>query len=123
MNKWKNIILSKEEEEGVMTVVDEVSGKENFQRMLADKFWIDKNFNARAFTNTMVRAWKLKNPLKTQELSKIFSCLGPLPREIWNVCCEMVLRALTRTSPRSCIRGRTTLRSEHAFWSLLGMDL
>ncbi|XP_058742109.1 uncharacterized protein LOC131614556 [Vicia villosa] len=70
MENWKNIPLSKEEEEGVTAAEDEVSGDEIFQRTLAGKLWTDSSFNSRAFTSTMISAWKLKNPVETQELSK-----------------------------------------------------
>lgn len=61
MDKWENIQLSKEEEKGVTTVVEEVCGEEIFQRTLAGKLWTDNNFNTRAFTSTMISVWKLKN--------------------------------------------------------------
>ncbi|XP_058755793.1 uncharacterized protein LOC131629007 [Vicia villosa] len=70
MDKWKNIPLSKEEEEGVVAEGDEVCGEEIFQRTLAGKLWTEGGFNARAFTSTMINAWKLKNPVETQELGK-----------------------------------------------------
>ncbi|XP_058740824.1 uncharacterized protein LOC131623919 [Vicia villosa] len=70
MESWKNIPLSKEEEEGVVAADDEISGDEIFQRTLAGKLWTDNNFNSRAFTSTMISAWKLKNPVETQELNK-----------------------------------------------------
>ncbi|KAI5383920.1 hypothetical protein KIW84_071052 [Lathyrus oleraceus] len=70
MDKLRNIPLSKEEEEGVVAAEDEVSGEEIFQRTLAGKLWTDNSFNVKAFTSTMISAWKLKNSVKTQELSK-----------------------------------------------------
>ncbi|CAK8565234.1 unnamed protein product [Lathyrus sativus] len=70
MDKWKNIQLSKEEEEAVTLVVDEVYGEEIFQRILAGKLWTDNNFNARAFMTTIISAWKLKKSYRTQEMSK-----------------------------------------------------
>lgn len=75
MDKWKNIPLSKEEEEkekeeGITTEVEEVCEEESFQRTLVAKLWTDNNFNARAFTNTMISAWRLKNPFESHELSK-----------------------------------------------------
>ncbi|XP_058749288.1 uncharacterized protein LOC131622280 [Vicia villosa] len=70
MENWKNIPLSKEEEEGVTAAEDEVSGDEIFQRTLAGKLWTDSNFNSRAFISTMISAWKLKNPVESQELNK-----------------------------------------------------
>lgn len=70
MEKWKYIPLYKEEDEGVTTTVDEIIGDEVFQRTLAGKLWTDNSFNTRVFTNTIVGAWKLKNLIETQELSK-----------------------------------------------------
>ncbi|XP_058759547.1 uncharacterized protein LOC131632840 [Vicia villosa] len=70
MEKWKEISLSKEEEEGVTADVEEIGGEEIFQRTLAGKLWSDNSFNSRAFISTMIGAWKLKNPVDTQELSK-----------------------------------------------------
>ncbi|XP_058774352.1 uncharacterized protein LOC131648628 [Vicia villosa] len=70
MENWKNIPLSKEEEEGVVVADDEVCGEEIFQRTLAGKLWTDSSFNTRAFTSTMISAWKLKNQVEKQELSK-----------------------------------------------------
>ncbi|XP_058752316.1 uncharacterized protein LOC131625473 [Vicia villosa] len=70
MEKWKSIQLSKEEEEGVIVADEEVCAEEGFQRSLAGKLWTESNFNARAFKSTMVNAWKLKNPVETQDLSK-----------------------------------------------------
>lgn len=40
------------------------------QRTLAVRLWTDNTFNTRAFTNMMIGAWKLKNPIEVQELSK-----------------------------------------------------
>ncbi|XP_058746134.1 uncharacterized protein LOC131619008 [Vicia villosa] len=70
MESWKNIPLSKEEEEGVVAAEDEINGDEIFQRTLAGKLWTDNSFNSRAFTSTMISAWKLMNPVETQELNK-----------------------------------------------------
>lgn len=44
-----------------MEEVEEAWEDDVFQRTLARKLWIDNNFNTRSFTNTMIRAWKLKN--------------------------------------------------------------
>ncbi|XP_058783267.1 uncharacterized protein LOC131657939 [Vicia villosa] len=70
MEKWRNIPFSKEEEEGVEAEPDEVNGDDSFQRSLAGKLWTDSSFNIRAFKSTMVAAWKLRNPVEIQELSK-----------------------------------------------------
>lgn len=70
-------------------MVEEVSGDEIFQRMLAGKIWMDNSFNVWAFMNTMVGAWKIKNQVETQELSKnIFWFMFVIKRDlecvIWN---------------------------------------
>lgn len=70
MDRWKNIPLSKEEEEGVTTVEDEICKEESFQRTLVGKLWTKNSFNARAFTSTMLSSWRLKNPVETQALNK-----------------------------------------------------
>lgn len=62
--------MSKEQEEGATTDMDEVRGEDIFQRTLSGKLWLENNFNSRVFTNTMISAWKLKNPMETLELAK-----------------------------------------------------
>lgn len=70
MEKWKEFELSKEEEEeSVIVEVEEACGEEVFHRTLAARLWTDSPFNTRAFTSTMIGVWKLKNPVKVQELS------------------------------------------------------
>lgn len=70
MERWKDILLSKEEEEGVTVDVDEIGGEELFQRTLVGKLWSDNSFNFRALISIIIGAWKLKNLVDTQELSK-----------------------------------------------------
>ncbi|XP_058749873.1 uncharacterized protein LOC131622870 [Vicia villosa] len=70
MDKWRNLPLSKEEEEGVTAEGDEVEEVEVFQRTLVGKLWTENNFNVRAFTSTIIGAWRLKNPVETQEIHK-----------------------------------------------------
>lgn len=70
MDKYKEISMLKVEEEGVTTEVKEVCSEEIFQHTLARKLWTDNHFNSRAFTNTMIGSWKLKNLVETKELSK-----------------------------------------------------
>ncbi|XP_058727051.1 uncharacterized protein LOC131598472 [Vicia villosa] len=70
MEKWKEFELSKEEEEGITAEVEEACEDEVFHRTLAARLWTDSPFNSRAFTSTMLGAWKLKNPVEVQELSK-----------------------------------------------------
>ncbi|XP_058782243.1 uncharacterized protein LOC131656565 [Vicia villosa] len=86
MEKWRNIPLSKEEEEGVTAAVDEVCDEEVFQRTLVGKLWTERNFNTRAFTSTMIEAWKLRNPVEIQELSKnLFLFKFATKRDLENV--------------------------------------
>lgn len=63
MERWKNIHLSEEEEEGVTEAGDEVSGEEIFQKTLVGKLW---NY-ARAFRSTMISASKLFFFVETHE--------------------------------------------------------
>ncbi|XP_058733417.1 uncharacterized protein LOC131605033 [Vicia villosa] len=70
MEKWKEFPLSKEEEEGVTAEIEEACEDEVFQRTLAARLWTNNPFNSGAFINTMLGAWKLKNPAEVQELSK-----------------------------------------------------
>ncbi|XP_058763301.1 uncharacterized protein LOC131636707 [Vicia villosa] len=70
MEKWKDFEFSREEEEGITVEVEEACEDEVFQRTLASRLWTDNPFNTRAFTNTMIGAWKLKNPVEVQQLSR-----------------------------------------------------
>ncbi|XP_058764208.1 uncharacterized protein LOC131637617 [Vicia villosa] len=70
MEKWKQLAFSKEEEEGITAEADEICEEEVFHRTLVGRLWTDNSFNARAFTNTMIGAWRLKSPVETHELSK-----------------------------------------------------
>lgn len=45
-------------------------GEEIFRRTLAGKLWTDNPYNVQAFKQTIVQAWRLKNPVEVQELSK-----------------------------------------------------
>lgn len=68
MERWKKIPLSKEEEEGITVEVEEEYGGEIFERTLAGKRWTENNFNSKALVSTIIGAWKLRNPIETQEL-------------------------------------------------------
>lgn len=72
IDKWKNIAFLKEEEEGVVVEEEEVCGEESFQRTLAGKQWMEGSFNVRAFKATVLSAWKLKNLVEIQDLSRNF---------------------------------------------------
>ncbi|CAI8596235.1 unnamed protein product [Vicia faba] len=62
--------FSKEEEEGVEVAAEEVSEEYTFQHTLAGKLWTENSFNSTAFKSTILNAWKLKNPVEIQDLSK-----------------------------------------------------
>ncbi|CAK8564243.1 unnamed protein product [Lathyrus sativus] len=70
MDKWKSFQLSKEEEEDITIEAEEICEGDIFQRTLVGKLWTDNNFNSRAFTNTIIGAWKLINPIEVQNLNK-----------------------------------------------------
>lgn len=70
MEKWKEIPLSKEEEEGITMEGEEICGEEIFQRTLAGRLQNESSFKSRVFTIIMIGAWKIRNPVETQELSK-----------------------------------------------------
>lgn len=70
MDRWKDIPLSKEEEEGVIAAEAEEAYVDVFNRSLVGKLWSDIQFNVRAFKSTMVQLWRLKNPVEIQDLSK-----------------------------------------------------
>ncbi|CAK8574984.1 unnamed protein product [Lathyrus sativus] len=86
MEKWKHVSLCKEEEEGITMASEEVCDGEIFQRTLAGKLWTDNHFNSRAFMSTAINAWKLKNPVELQELSKnVFLFRFTTKRDLENV--------------------------------------
>lgn len=70
MEKEKFGKLLEEEEEGLE--VDDVIGgvDESFNRTLVGKLWTDTSYNVRAFKQTMIQAWRLKNSVDIQDLSK-----------------------------------------------------
>ncbi|XP_058749387.1 uncharacterized protein LOC131622377 [Vicia villosa] len=70
MEQWKNVAFSKEEEEGVVVAEEEVCEEESFQTTLAGRLWMDSSYNVRAFKSTMINAWRLKNHVEIQDLSK-----------------------------------------------------
>lgn len=70
MEKWKDIPLSKEDEERDTVEGEEICREETFQRTLSGRLWKDSSFNSRAFISTMLGAWKLSNPVEKQDLSK-----------------------------------------------------
>ncbi|XP_024642377.1 uncharacterized protein [Medicago truncatula] len=60
-----------EEEGEVITVEDDVTVEgEAFGRTLVGKIWTDVPYNIRAFKQTMIQAWRLKNTVEIQDLNK-----------------------------------------------------
>ncbi|CAL5186026.1 unnamed protein product [Lathyrus oleraceus] len=70
MEGWKNVPLSKEEEEDITVNGEAEIGDGVFHRTLVEKLWTDSPFNARAFKTTMIQALRLKNNVEAQDLSK-----------------------------------------------------
>ncbi|XP_058775409.1 uncharacterized protein LOC131649675 [Vicia villosa] len=86
MERWKEIPLSKEEEEGVTIEAEEEQGGDVFERTLAGKLWTENRFNSKAFISTITGAWKLRNPIETQELSNnLFLFRFSTKRDLENV--------------------------------------
>lgn len=70
MERWKEVSLSKEEEEGITVEDDELFSDEIFRHTLVSKLWTDNSYNVRAFKQTMTQAWRHKNPIEIQDLNK-----------------------------------------------------
>lgn len=70
MDKWREVNLCKEEEEGITIDDGDVCEYEIFRRTLAGKLWSDCPFNTRAFKQTIIPSWRLKNPVEIQDLQK-----------------------------------------------------
>ncbi|WJX41610.1 hypothetical protein P8452_28938 [Trifolium repens] len=70
MENWKAVNLSKEEEEGIVWEEEDSYGEDLFRRTLAGKLWTDSPFNVRAFKQTMIQAWRLKNQVEVEDLKK-----------------------------------------------------
>lgn len=62
--------LSTEEAQGLTIEDEDFTEDEVFNRTLAGKLWTDSLYNVRAFKQTIVQAWRLKNPVEVQDLSK-----------------------------------------------------
>jgi hypothetical protein len=70
MADWRNLKLSKEEEEGTEAVEAEECGEELFNRSLVGKLWSVDLFNVRIFKQVITQAWRLKNTVEVQDLNK-----------------------------------------------------
>lgn len=89
MERWKDLPLSKDEEEGFTVEVEEECDGDVFEQTLAGKLWTESSFNSKALTATMIGAWKLRNPVESQVLSKnLFLFRFSTKRDIENVMCN-----------------------------------
>ncbi|MCI19443.1 hypothetical protein A2U01_0040599, partial [Trifolium medium] len=70
MARWKDIEIPDDEIVGVTEDDEEQVEEEVYGRSLAGKLWTDNAYNVRAFKQTIVEFWRLKNPVETQELGK-----------------------------------------------------
>lgn len=70
MDKWRNVELIEEEEIGITMEDSDVGEDEIFRRTLAGKLWSDNTYNVRAFKQTIVQSWHLRNPVEIQDLSR-----------------------------------------------------
>jgi hypothetical protein len=70
MARWKDIEISADEIVGVTAEDEEDVEEEYYGRSLAGKLWTVNAYNVRAFKQTIVDFWRLKNPVETQELGK-----------------------------------------------------
>lgn len=71
MESWKNLELTKEEEdEGFEADEIAICEEESFDKSLVGKLWTTDPFNVRIFKQVIIGAWRLKNPVEVQELNK-----------------------------------------------------
>jgi len=60
-----------EEEDAITVEEDEISeDDEVFSCTLVGKIWTERPYNARAFKQTIIQAWRSRNPVETQDLNK-----------------------------------------------------
>lgn len=84
---WRNVELSKEEEEAnIVAEEEEVCEGEIFTLSLVGKLWTESPFNIRAFKQVTVQSWQLKNTVEVQELNKnLFLFRFATKRDLENV--------------------------------------
>lgn len=56
MEGWRNVDLTKDEEEGFKLEETEVSAEEVFKNSLVGKLWTTNSFNVRVFKQVIVQA-------------------------------------------------------------------
>ncbi|MCI11056.1 hypothetical protein A2U01_0032155, partial [Trifolium medium] len=60
-----------DEDEAITVEEDEIcKDDESFSRTLVGKIWSENPYNIRAFKQTMVQAWRSRNPIEIQDLNK-----------------------------------------------------
>ncbi|GAU43133.1 hypothetical protein TSUD_348540 [Trifolium subterraneum] len=71
MEQWKNFKFSNQELQKSLNIDEFESYKDElFHRTLAVKLWTNTTYNAKAFKQTTIQSWKLKNPVQVQDLNK-----------------------------------------------------
>lgn len=70
MARWKDVEMPTDDIVGVIEEDEEPIEEEVYGRSLLGKLWTDNAYNVRAFKQTIVEFWRLKNPVETQELGK-----------------------------------------------------
>lgn len=71
MEKRKSKQPIDEEDETITVEADEMcNDDESFSRTLVGKLWTEGPFNIRAFKQTMIQAWRVRNPIEIQDLNK-----------------------------------------------------
>jgi len=71
MEKRKSKQPIDEEDETITVEVEEIcNDDESFSRTLVRKLWTEGPFNIRAFKQTMIQAWRIRNPIEIQDLNK-----------------------------------------------------
>jgi hypothetical protein len=77
-----------DEDEAITVEEDEIcQDDESFSRTLVGKIWTDSPYNIRAFKQTMIQAWRSRNPIEIQDLNKnLFLFKFATKKEVELVC-------------------------------------
>jgi hypothetical protein len=71
MEQWKNFNFSKQELQKSLNIDDSESYKDDlFHRTLVVNLWTNTTYNAKAFKQTTIQSWRLKNPVEVQDLKQ-----------------------------------------------------
>lgn len=70
IERWKEFILSKDDEEIITPKKDSIYNDKVFKRTLVKKLWTDSPYNVGAFKHTMTQAWRLKNHVDIHDLNE-----------------------------------------------------